>query len=88
MVPVDIVALGATLVVLWIFYRRDVHATYPVGQLEAPRGAIRDHTVFAAAFPLLVVLLIAYFVLAPVGVPVSIVTGAGALVLLAILGAS
>ena len=86
MVPVDIVALAATLVVLWIFYRRDVPATYLVAQLEAPRSAIRDHTVFAAAFPLLVVLLVAYFVLAPLGVPVSVVTGAGALVLLALAG--
>ncbi len=86
MVPVDIVALAATLVVLWIFFRRDVPAAYPVAQLEAPRSVIRDHTVFAAAFPLLVVLLIAYFVLAPVGVPVSVVTGAGALVLLALAG--
>ncbi|GJD94442.1 arsenic transporter [Methylobacterium iners] len=86
MVPVNLVSLAATLVVLWLFYRRDVPATYHVEDLEAPRSAIRDETVFKAAFPLLGVLLAAYFVTAPFGVPVSVVTGAGAILLLALAG--
>jgi arsenical pump membrane protein len=86
MVPVNLVSLAATLVVLWLFYRRDVPATYHVEDLEAPRSAIRDPAVFRAAFPLLGVLLVAYFVTAPFGVPVSVVTGAGAILLLALAG--
>ncbi|WP_158747167.1 arsenic transporter [Acidisphaera sp. L21] len=86
MVPVDIVALLATLGVLWAFYRRQVPATYPTARLETPGTAIRDRAVFRAAFPLLGVLLVAYFVLVPLGVPVSAVTGAGALLLLALAG--
>ncbi|MGV7035062.1 arsenic transporter [Methylobacterium symbioticum] len=86
MMPVNLVSLAATLVVLWLFYRRDVPASYPVGQLEPPRVAIRDPLVFRAAFPLLGVLLVAYFVTAPFGVPVSVVTCAGAAVLLALAG--
>ena len=86
MVPVDLVALLATLAVLWAFYRRQVPASYPLAQLEAPASAIRDPLVFRAAFPLLGVLLAAYFVLAPLGVPVAFVTGAAALVLLALAG--
>lgn len=86
MIPVDIVALVATLGVLWLFYRREIPATYPLAQLEAPANAIRDQLMFKAAFPLLAVLLIAYFVLAPLGVPVSAVTIVGALVLLALAG--
>ncbi len=82
MVPVNLVSLLATLVVLWAYFRRDVPATYPVGELEPPRDAIRDPVVFKAAFPLLGVLLLAYFITAPVGVPVSVVTCAGAAVLL------
>lgn len=84
MVPVNLVSLAATLVVLWLFYRRDLPATYPVAELEAPRHAIKDPLVFRAAFPLLGLLLVAYFVTAPFGVPVSVVTCAGALVLLAL----
>ncbi len=82
MVPVNLVSLLATLVVLWAYFRRDVPATYPVGELEPPRDAIRDPVVFKAAFPLLGVLLLAYFITAPFGVPVSVVTCAGAAVLL------
>ncbi|WP_438345623.1 arsenic transporter [Methylorubrum populi] len=82
MVPVNLVSLAATLVVLWVYFRRDVPATYPVGILERPATAIRDPLVFRAAFPLLAVLLCAYFVTAPFGVPVSLVTGVGAAVLL------
>jgi arsenical pump membrane protein len=82
MVPVNLVSLAATLVVLWAFFRRDVPAAYPAAALERPVGAIRDPLVFRAAFPLLGVLLLAYFVTAPFGVPVAAVTCAGAAVLL------
>jgi arsenical pump membrane protein len=78
MVPVNLVSLAATLAVLWACFRRDVPATYPLDALERPRDAIRDPRVFRAAFPLLAVLLVAYVVTAPLGVPVSAVTVAGA----------
>ncbi len=86
MVPVDLVALAATLLVLWLAYGRGVPAQYPLEQLEAPATVIRDRAVFRAAFPLLGLLLVSYFVLAPLGVPVSAVTGAGALALLVLAG--
>ncbi len=82
MVPVNLVSLAATLVVLWIAFRRDLPAAYPVDALERPAVAIRDPLVFRAAFPLLGLLLLAYFVTAPFGVPVSAVTCAGAVSLL------
>ena len=86
MVPVNLVSLAATLVVLWAYYRRDVPATYPSANWSNARRAIRDPVVFRAAFPLLGVLLVAYFVTAPFGVPVSVVTCAGARRLLLALG--
>ncbi|GJE38045.1 arsenic transporter [Methylobacterium persicinum] len=86
MVPVDLVSLAATLIVLWAYYRRDVPDAYPVQELEPPREAIKDPLVFRAAFPLLGLLLVAYFVTAPFGVPVSVVTCAGAAVLLLLAG--
>jgi arsenical pump membrane protein len=86
MVPVNIVSLLATLGVLWLAYRRQVPQYYPLAQLEAPATALRDRLVFRAAFPMLVLLLLGYFVLAPLGVPVTAVTGTAALVLLALAG--
>lgn len=86
MVPVDLVALVATLGVLWLFYRKEIPESYALSQLEPPASAIRDPLVFRAAFPLLGLLLVAYFALAPLGVPVSAVTVVGALALLVLAG--
>ena len=84
MVPVDLVSLATTLGVLWFAYQHAVPVRYPVSQLDAPASAIRDPMIFRAAFPLLALLLVAYFVLAPFGVPVAAVTGTAALVLLSL----
>ena len=71
---------------LWRYYGRDVPASYALDELEAPASAIKDRLVFRAAFPLLAMLLVAYFVTAPFGIPVSMVTGSGALILLVLAG--
>ncbi|MCM2505624.1 arsenic transporter [Aureimonas altamirensis] len=86
MVPVNLVSLAATLLVLWLWFRRDIPTNYRTEELEEPRRAIRDHAVFLAAFPLLGLLLVAYFVTGPLGVPIAFVTGAAALILMAIAG--
>lgn len=86
MVPVNLVSLATTLLVLWLWFRRDIPASYSVDELDEPHHAIRDPAVFQIAFPLLALLLVSYFVTGPLGVPVSLVTGAAALVLLAVAG--
>ncbi|HLW26694.1 MAG TPA: arsenic transporter [Kiloniellales bacterium] len=86
MVPVNLASLAATLLVLWIAFGRRVPARYPLVELDAPQTAIRDRLVFRAAFPLLAVLLLAYFVTAPLAIPISFVTGAAAVLLLALAG--
>jgi arsenical pump membrane protein len=86
MVPVNLASLAAALGVLWLMFRRDIPAHYPVTALSNPAAAIKDHAVFRAAFPILAVLLVAYFVATPFGIPVSLLTCAAALVLLAIAG--
>ncbi len=86
MVPVDVVPLVVTLAVLWLYCGRDIPARYDVAALAEPASAIRDKVVCVAAFPLLAVLLVAYFTLAPRGVPVSSVTAAAALLLVVLAG--
>ncbi|KAB2776952.1 arsenic transporter [Brucella anthropi] len=86
MVPVNFVSLAATLLVLWVWFRKDIPATYSASSLEEPRHAIRDMAVFRTAFPLLGLLLVAYFVTGALDVPISLVTGVAALVLLAVAG--
>ncbi len=86
MVPVDLVALLATLGVLWLYFGRQVPARYETRSLPAPPSAIRDPLVFRLSFPVLALLLVAYFITAPTHLPIFAVTGSGALVLLAIAG--
>ncbi|MDR7925485.1 arsenic transporter [Acidithiobacillus thiooxidans] len=86
MVPVDIVALLSTLAVLWLYFRRSLPGSYPTAHLPDPATVIKDHLVFRASFPVLILLLVAYFVTAHWNVPVSVVTGTGALIMLALAG--
>ena len=84
MVPVNLVSVGATLVMLMWFFRRDIPASYDVTQLKDPRSAIVDRTTFNAGWGVLALLLVGFFGLERVGVPISVVAGAGALVLLGV----
>ena len=86
MVPVNIVSVLATLVVLWIFYARHIPKHYSMVKLSAPASAIKDTLVFKAAFPLLALLLVAYFAIESLGMAISLITGAAALLLMAIAG--
>ncbi|MGY0798426.1 arsenic transporter [Lysobacter sp. A286] len=84
MVPVNLVSVAATLGMLMWFFRRDIPDNYDVTQLKDPRSAIVDRTTFNAGWGVLVLLLVGFFGLERIGVPISAVAGAGALVLLAV----
>jgi arsenical pump membrane protein len=86
MTPVDLVSIAATLGALMLFFRRDIPGRYDVAQLRAPREAIRDAATFRAGWIVLALLLAGFFLLEPLGVPVSAVAAAGAILLLAIAG--
>lgn len=84
MVPVNLAAVAATLSALMLFYRRDIPAAYDVTALRMPGEAIRDMATFRAGWVVLALLLVGFFLLEPRGVPVSVVAGAGAALLMAI----
>ena len=84
MVPVNLASVAASLVVLFLFFRRDLPATYDVRQLKAPAEAIRDLSTFRAGWAVLGLLLVGFFGLEPLGVPVSAVAAVGAAILLAV----
>lgn len=84
MFPVNLVSVAATLAVLLWFFRRDIPVNYDVTGLKDPRSAIVDRTTFNAGWAVLGLLLVGFFVLERLGVPISAVAGAGALVLLGV----
>lgn len=84
MAPVNIVSVLASLVVLMLYFRRDIPAHYRLEQLRAPAEAIKDMASFKAGWMVLALLLTGFFALEPLGVPVSAVAAAGAIILLAV----
>ncbi|CAN5743909.1 arsenite efflux transporter membrane subunit ArsB [soil metagenome] len=84
MVPVDIAAVLASLLVLMLYFRRGIPTTYDIGQLKTPGDAIRDPATFRAGWVVLVLLLVGFFGLEPLGVPVSAVAAVGAVILLGV----
>lgn len=86
MVPVNFVAVAATLIVLMLYFRKSIPARYDADQLKAPVAAIRDSSTFRAGWIVLLLLLVGFFGLEPLGVPVSAVAAAGAAILLLVAG--
>ena len=84
MVPVNIAAVLASLLVLLLYFGRGVPQHYNLGQLKTPAQAIRDPATFRAGWVVLVLLLVGFFGLEPLGVPVSAVAAVAAVVLLAV----
>ncbi|WP_050470509.1 arsenic transporter [Herbaspirillum chlorophenolicum] len=84
MIPVDIVAVIMTLLVLFLYFRRDIPVDYDLKQLKKPTDAIHDRATFIAGWWVLGLLLIGFFWLESLGVPISAVAAVGALILLVI----
>lgn len=84
MVPVNFASVAATLLVLFLFFRRDIPKQYTVGALKVPSEAIHDRATFNVGGWVLVVLLIGLFTLEPLGIPISAVAAACAAILFAV----
>lgn len=81
MVPVNLVSIAATLGMLLWFFRKDLPRTYDLDQLKAPEAAIRDKATFVAGWWVLALLLVGFFAIEPLGVPISAIAAACALIL-------
>lgn len=84
MVPVNLAAIASTLVMLHLFFRKDIPVVYDLSLLKMPKEAIRDVNTFKTGWLVLVLLLVGFFGLEPLGVPVSLVAAVGALILFAV----
>ncbi|QJC51704.1 arsenic transporter [Paenibacillus albicereus] len=82
MIVPTLVSIGASLLVLGAFYRKDVRGRYRTEEVRAPADAIRDLRLFRLSWYVMGALLAAYFASDLLELPVSLVTGAAALALL------
>lgn len=82
MVP-NLFALVASILVLWLFFRKSIPKDYDVSDLKKPKDAIKDIKLFRLAWVILGALLIGYFSSGFTGLPVSIIAGLTAIFFMA-----
>lgn len=84
MVPVNVVSVLSSLLVLFLFYRNDIPQVYELGLVDEPNSAITDRATFITGWWVLGALLLGFFVVEPLGIPISAIAGLGVVVLLTV----
>jgi arsenical pump membrane protein len=80
MIVPNLFSLGASLLVLYLYFRKSIPAHYDVTELKKPADAIKDKRLFRLSWYLLGILLAAYILSGFVHIPVSIIVGAAAII--------
>ncbi len=77
-------AIFASILVLWIYFRKDIPFSIDVSTLPEPSSVIKNQTMFKFSWFFLALLVIGYFIGDFYNLPVSVFAFGGALVFLAI----
>lgn len=76
----NLFSLAASILVLYLVFRKSIPRAYPVDELRQPHEAIKDMRMFKLSWVILGVLLAAYFLSEFIAVPVSVFAGIAAIV--------
>jgi arsenical pump membrane protein len=80
----NLLSIIASIVVLWLFFRKDIPTHIDVDNLASPESAIKNMTMFRLSWWFLGLLMIGYFIGDAYHLPISVFALGGALVFLAI----
>ncbi|WP_261302675.1 arsenic transporter [Paenibacillus andongensis] len=75
----SLISLAASLLVLFLYFRKDIPQNYDITQLKRPSEAIKDIQLFRLSWVILGILLAAYLISGFIKIPVSIIAGVAAL---------
>ncbi|RAT94011.1 arsenic transporter [Brevibacillus sp. Leaf182] len=80
MIVPNFFAMGASLIVLFLYFKNDIPKQYDLGALKQPHEAIKDVRLFRLSWIILGILLIGYLMNEVVAIPVSVTAGIAAII--------